>query len=497
MRLISRMLLLLLIVWPVSAQAAWRRAESNHFVVYSEESEARMRIRIGQLEDFHNLLVLLTDASTEDSPNKLHIYVVGNRRELTTIRQMGRNVAGFYSAGVESVFAVVDNSVEGSRSNEILFHEYAHHFMMQYLTGSYPAWYVEGFAEFLMTAKLESDRIDIGQFSQGRVYSAAEGPWLPIERIVSAGPRGLDSEGGAAYYAQAWLMTHYFFSTPERQAALRRYLTPVRGETQVQALVRATGMPIEQFTRELRRYIGRGSITYRRMARSGAAAVGPVQVTTLTAAADDVLLLDAAVRGGLGDEEAPALLQQIRTAAARHPQDALARRTLARAEIFHGDRAAALRLLEPLHTELPNDAELMYLRGRLHLENADKDGDEAQIALARAWFSRAHRADPNQFQSLYRFAQSYRHEPGLPSENTANALLLAQQLAPQVIEIRLNAAAMQIARGEVDYAAALLRPVLTDPHRPELAAEAQRLIDAARAGEAGPEDEAAPASSDD
>lgn len=479
MRLISRMLLLVLIVWPVTAQAAWRRAESGHFVLYSEESEARLRARIGQLEDFHNLLVRLTDATTEDAPNKLHVYVVGNHRELSTVRRMDRDVAGFYSASAEGVLAVVDSSGDGARNNEILFHEYAHHFMMQYLTGSYPAWYVEGFAEFLMTAKLESGHIDIGQFSQGRVYTAAHGRWLPIERIVSAGPDGLNSEGSAAYYAQAWLITHYFFSTPERQAALRRYLTPVRGETQVQALTRATGMSVEQFTRALRGYIGRGSINYRRMTRSAPANAVAVQVTSLSAAAEDLLLLDAALRLGLESEDAPAALQRIRTAAARHPQDALARRALARAEIFHGDRATALRLLEPLLTQLPNDAELMYLRGRLHLENADKDGDAEQIQLARTWFSRAHRADPNQFQSLYRYATSFR-DGGRLDENTVNALLLAQQLAPQVVEIRMNAAMMQITRGEVDYAEALLRPVLTDPHRPQLAAEARRLIDAAR-----------------
>jgi len=123
----------------------------------------------------------------------------------------------------------------------------------------------------------------------------------------------------------------------------------------------------------------------------------------------------------------------------------------------------------------------MYLRGRLHLDNAEGDDAEAELRLARTWFSRAHRADPNQFQSLYRFALSYMNEGGRPSENTANALLLAQQLAPRVVEIPLNAAMMQIARGDVDYAEALLRPVLTDPHYPELAAEARRLIDAARA----------------
>jgi len=280
MRLISRILLLLLVVLPVSAQAAWRRAESTHFVVYSEEPEARLRGRITQLEDFHQLLVRLTDATTEDSPNKLHVYVVRNNRALSTVRRMGRDIGGFYAAGTEGVLAVVDASADGLRNNEILFHEYAHHFMKQYLTAAYPGWYVEGFAEFLMTAKLEADRIDIGQFSEGRVYTVAQGRWLPIERILTAGPAGLDGEGGAAYYAQAWLITHYFFSSAERQAALRRYLAPVPGETQVQALTRATGMSIDQFTRELRRYIGRGSISFRRMPRAAPVNAGTIQMGT-------------------------------------------------------------------------------------------------------------------------------------------------------------------------------------------------------------------------
>ncbi len=484
MRLISRILLLVLIAWPAASQAAWRRAESSHFVVYSEEAEARLRTRIGQLEDFHNLLVRLTEATTEHSPNKLHVYVVTSHRELSTVRRMDRDVGGFYTAGTEGVLAVVNSSADGPRSNEILFHEYAHHFMSQYLTGSYPAWYVEGFAEYLMTAKLESERIDIGQFSPGRVYAAAEGPWLPIERILSAGPGGLNGDGAGAYYAQAWLMTHYFFSTSERQAALRSYLAAVGRQEPAQALTSATGMSIEQFTRELRRYIGRGSISYRRMPRAAPANAGPVRIATLPASADALLLTDAALRLELERADVAPTLQRVRAAAARYPGDVLARRTLARAELFYGDRAVALSLLEALLTELPADAELMYLRGRLHLENADKgDGGDDEIQQARTWFSRAHRADPDQFQALYRFALSFERDSQRPSENTANALLLAQQLAPQVVEIRMNAAAMQIARGQVDYAEALLRPVLTDPHRPELAAQARRLIDEARAGQ--------------
>ena len=49
--------------------------------------------------------------------------------------------------------------------------------------------------------------------------------------------------------------------------------------------------------------------------------------------------------------------------------------------------------------------------------------------------TRAHRVDPNHFQTLYRFAQSLRGEADISSENTSNVLLLAHQLAPQVATV--------------------------------------------------------------
>jgi Flp pilus assembly protein TadD len=480
MKQLLRLLLLVFAVLPSVAQAEWRRAESPHFVMFSEESERGLRNRISQLEDFHALLVQMTRVEESLATNKLHVYVVRSHRELETVRRVPRNIAGYYVASTEGILAVVNAEAEGPRSNEVLFHEYAHHFMMQYLTAPYPAWYVEGFAEYLSTAKLERERIDIGLYSPGRIYSASQGPWLPLERIISAGPEGLNAEGAAAYYAQAWLMTHYFFSTPERQAAMLRYLALAGSQPPAQALTTATGKSLEQLTRELRRYISGGSIAYRRMARNGPTATA-VTITTMPRSADDLLLYAAALRIGLSNDVAPTMLARIRTAAQRHAADPLARRTLAYAETLHGDRAAALRLLEALTAEAPNDAELLYLRGRLHFENAQQGGNrEAELRAARQWFGRAHRADPNQFQSLYRFALTHGEGAQATSENTANALLLAQQLAPQVVEIRLNAASLQIARGKIDYAEALLRPVLNDPHQPQLAEAARQMLQEAR-----------------
>jgi Flp pilus assembly protein TadD len=486
MSLIRLILLLAFGLAAGTASAQWRRAESPNFVVFSEGPENRLRERITELEDFHWLLKTMTGTSSQPaSPAKLHVYVVNGKAELKAVQDLGRDVGGFYAASGEGIAAFVDKQGAGS-NNIILFHEYAHHFMHQYLTSAYPAWYVEGFAEYFGTAKFAGRRVDIGNFDPGRIYAVTQQPWLPLERVLRAGPEGLDGPQGAAYYAQAWLLAHYFNSNRERQAALRRYLAAARTSDPVAALQTATGMNLEQFTRELRTYIGRGSIMYRRLERAEPAPP-PVTVSVLPAAADDLILHQAALRIGLWRDEPAARLQRIRTAAARHPNDPFARRVLAHAEALHGDRAVALKLLEGLQEQAPSDVELMYLRGRLHLENAEKGDEwEKESALARNWFARAHKLDPNHFQTLYRYAQSQRQGAQAVSENTVNTLLLAQQLAPQVTEIRMNAAAILIARGDLDLAQDLLAPVIADPHDRSLAQAARKMLDAARARSGAP-----------
>jgi len=303
-----------------------------------------------------------------------------------------------------------------------------------------------------------------------------------MERILSAGTAGLSREQTSAYYAQSWLMTHYFHSTPERQAALERLLPAVRGGEPRQALQSATGFTPEAFTAELRRYIRGGRITYRRMPRAETALPPPVTVTVMPRSANDLILFEAALRIGISAENEQPYLQRIRTGAARHADDPLAMRVLAHAELLYGDGAAAERLLDRLLATTPNDANLMYLKGMRHLIAAESDDPpEGAARQARQWFSRAHRADANHFQTLFRYAQSMRGEPNYVSENTSNVLLLAHRLAPQVATVTMNAAAMLMNRRQWDQAAALLRPLAVNPHDAGLALAARRMLDRAEA----------------
>lgn len=474
-------LALLTMLAAAPAMAEWRRAESPNFIVYGTISESQLRTRILLLEDFDRLMRFVTSVSAPPAPGKLHVYIVNGHDDLNTVQPVPAGIAGWYTATSDGIAALVDGRAEAG-GNEILLHEYAHHFMRQYRPNAYPAWYVEGFAEYFMTVRFTPRRIDIGNFSRGRVGSIVEGRWLPIEQMLSVQPLGLSREARQVYYAQAWLLVHYFFSSAERQAMLQRYLNAMRGDNPQEALLAATGMTPEAFTAELRRYIAGGSIRYRQLERTPGETPPAVTVTTLPAAANDLMLYEAALRIGLNEERGREYLPLIRAAAARHQNDPFAQRVLAHAELRHGDAAVADRLLDALLAASPNDAELMYFKGMRFLTAAHRDDWDTNARTARTWFARAHRADANHFQTLMRYAESMHRERDYVSENSSNILLLAHDLAPQVSSITINAASLLMARGEYAQAAGLLRPLAADPHNPGLAQAARQLLERALAG---------------
>jgi hypothetical protein len=481
-------LILALLIGVAPAQAEWRRAESPNFVLYGTISEGRLRERILQLEDFDRLMRLITNVSEPPAPNKLHIYIVDGPSDLRTVHAMPAGFTGVYIATANGIAAIVDGRTDAG--NDILFHEYAHHFMRQYAANAYPAWYVEGFAEYFSTVRFTPRKIDIGNFSPGRAYSLTDGSWLPTEQILHGNPQSMNGPAAEAFYAQSWLVTHWFFSTHERQDALRRYLVAARNGDPRDALQTATGLDVTAFTAELRRHIRGNQISYRQMNRPEGWTPAAVTVTTLPASADGLMLYAAALRIGIDEGKGPEYLQQIRGAAARHASDPFAQRILAHAELLYGDSAVADRLLDGLLQASPADAELMYLKGMRYLTASEREdaSDEARAAdsrLARDWFTRAHRADGDNYQTLFRFAQSLRGEDEYVSENTANVMMLAHQLAPQVAEITMNAAALLMNRGEYADAIALARPLSADPHNASLARAARQMIEHAQTRGAG------------
>lgn len=464
------------------AAAEWKKAESASFVVYSEASEEELREKAALLEDYHQFLRLLSGIADPPTPNKLRIYLVRSSDELREVRPVSRGVRGFYTASAAGIaaFAIDRESGGGMSGEQILLHEIAHHFMLQYRPAAYPAWYVEGFAEYVMTARFLPKTIDFGQPNANRVSWLTGSRWMPVERVLFA-PPPRDREGISLYYAQSWLVTHYLLRDTARRQKLVAYLRATSaGTDHRRAFEQVFGKDLKGFDRDVRTYALK-HMTYSTLQRSSAAATPAVRIERLPASADALLLAEAALHLG-SKEPPPGLVERIRKAAAAHPDDPYARRVLAEAEVLHGDPARGTTLLDTLLAAAPQDAELLYLKGMAHLRagRADEAKRGGQFRAAKTWFARAHKADPNHFPSLTRYAESLSGDERFVSDNTVNVLLLAHELAPQVHEITMNAAGLLLARGRHDEAERLLLPLSAHPHDAELAAAAQALLAAAR-----------------
>lgn len=462
----------------VPAAAQWRRAESQNFVVFAESSEGELRERVRILEDYDQLLRRLMRTETPPSPNKLHVYLVRGVTEMSTVLP-GVSAAGVYFTNPNGILAMADMRAQVGSEMAVLLHEYAHHFMMQYHGRVYPPWYVEGFAEFMMTARFTDHAVEVGHTNavRARTLSIRES-WLPLEQILFERSRHPAAQG--RFYAQSWLLTHYLLNGPERLRQLQSYMAALaRAEDPRRAFTASFGVEPADLQSRLRRYAA-GGLTFMRMPRPSAVSPPAVAIEQLPASAGDLLLLQASLV--VEPEHNPEALRRIRRAAARH-SDSFAQRVLAQAEAVYGDPAVAERLSDKLLAANPMDAELMHFRGMGYLRasrTAPPAERPALQRLARSWFSRAHAIDRTRFQTLYRYVQTFDGEAGAATENNAEMLLLANSLAPQVPDVRLTAARMLMGLGDFELAETLLLPLVSTAHEGPQANTARELIAKAR-----------------
>src|SRR5690606_13592784 len=229
-----------------------------------DTSERALRTYAEKIERFDFLLRSYYPIAVDHEIPKLDIYLAGGRRDMLKAEPgIGASVGGFYSPNSSRIHAVVDT--ESRMGDHVMFHEYGHHFMFQMAGAAYPSWFVEGFAEYYATADVRPDRIQYGRHSEGRMLMFVQQPvnsWAPMADVL----RWRISDSGryraGDYYAQAWGLTHYFMSTPERTGMLGQYLAAVRrGEDSVAAMQAATGRSPEQLQSDMRLYLA-GSIQY-------------------------------------------------------------------------------------------------------------------------------------------------------------------------------------------------------------------------------------------
>jgi hypothetical protein len=479
---------------PLSARADWVKVETPNFVIYTDVDATAARKDARLLEVFDAYLRIRHGLSATTPPRrKLPIYMLRRKRDLKQIYPyIDGDIAGYYSSTTEDTYAV---AMADRTDDHVLLHEYVHHFMLQHFPYGYPAWLVEGYAEFFMTAKLTPEYLEIGNYDKNRGHWLVLGEWLPFERMLGIRPGELKRDTQQAmYYAQSWALTHYMMSDPGRSKQLDAYIRAVgAGASPVKAMTDATGMAPAELQKTVHRYLMKGFPS--RRFKLDAFPEPNIAVTPVPPAAAAVLLADQRVKGDNGIDapedrtDGPVLLADVRRMAGPHAGKREADLALARVEIKLGDMATAERLLAALRTAHPNDAEVLEVSAQARLkaaETAPADRIAALRAQSRAFAGQAYKADPNRYQTLIAYLQGRESVAGYPASGDLEVFRDALTLAPQVATLRVKAAEALVKRQKYAEAAQVLRPLAFSPHPSEIGEAARTLLTAVEALAAAP-----------
>lgn len=495
---------------PGPAWAQWLRAETDHFIIYGDTSERALRAYAEKVERFDFFLRTYYPIAVDHEIPKLEIYLADGRRDMLQAEPgISASVGGFYSPNSSRIHAVVDT--KSRMGDQVMFHEYGHHFMFQMAGAAYPSWFVEGFAEYYATVDVRPDRIQFGRHSEGRMLMFVQQPvnsWAPMADVLKWRISDSGRYRAGDYYAQAWGLTHYFMSTPERTRMLGQYLAAVsRGEDSVTAMQAATGRTPEQLQNGMRLYLT-GSIQYHTPQIE--IPTPRVETTRLSPAESELAWLDLRLdrepvkvdpiepRDGETDrararreqvmrENAEFRTELIRTALAageRHRESRIGLLVKARAHRLEGRSQAGFEALEPVLTADESDPVTLRLAAELLLDMVKSEADPVQATGHRreavAYLARALDADPLDFRIYRALNESRAGERGYPSDNDISTLEVGAKLAPQSFDMRMRLGQAYMARGLYAEAMEIVLPVANNPHGGSWARRAKTLVASAQ-----------------
>ncbi|HEY0596785.1 hypothetical protein [Sphingopyxis sp.] len=480
------------------ADAKWLRADTNNFIIYSEGAERDLRDFAEKLERFDATLRNRFKIEGGKDPNPLTIYLVESASDAGRLASgsRGSSIAGFYSPSPEGSFAVSNREdfvFRGTpQSQQTLFHEYTHHFMRRFLPGAFPAWFIEGFAEFYSTVDFTREgKAEIGKPAFGRAVGLLTMPKIPAETLLFKRPLEMRNSGQVdVYYGRAWLLTHMLFSDRTRIEQLGSYIDAIdRGVDPAKAANDSFG-DLAKLDQDLDRYMK--SRLAHRMTNDPIAIAGPITVTAMDPAQDAIVPLRLERLSADDDDERLIRTRDgLRKLAGRHPGDAAVWFELAMAEWGLSDekrdKAAARAAVDKALAIDPEHVRANVLLGEMLAAAAEekKDAVDADWDAVRKPIILANRTNPDDPVPLYGYFRTFMEQGVRPPSIAVDGLARAFQLAPENIETRVSYAFALAADGHFDRAIALAKIVAFDPHDGGRGDELMKQLETMRAGTKG------------
>ncbi len=463
----------------------WNSLTTKNFKIYGKKSEKTLLKFAERLESIHYLMLISDGLTGIEKPERVSIYLVNDPMERFI---NSKRAAAFYRPLASGPIAVTPADL-GGFNTIALYHEYAHHFMLQYFAAAYPGWYIEGRAELVSTASFEKKgRISYGKAAQHRQFNLINGTWIPIADLLLKTPGEIIKRyGGDNYYGKSWLLTHYLTFSPERNGQMAKYLRAISLGAANEDAAKAFG-DLNELDRDVKRYNRDANFRFRQPELPDNL-LDDYEINRLTEAEAEILPYRLEFARAMQKEEAEKFVNKFRAKTAYFPNNLNALQLLGEIELDSRNFAEAHAAADRLISLYPNNSRAHWLKGQIILTEArveafgdnPEDGDRVEITdeikaqgkKARQYFIKANRLDNDDSLALIGYFDSFFGEPAKEAVIGLEGVYLRFPQVPS-IAIKLGQALIR----ENDYSAAkqVLQPLAFSPHGGTAAERAQRLL---------------------
>lgn len=476
----------------------WMKAESQHFIVYSNTGNDDVRQLLENLEKLDHVLRIYTNGyRIAVSPKqKITLYYHGSAGSFDdAVAGEPSEAVGLYNScghGVQA-YAVHLDRIEVLRPEQLprhqlnsslsyIFEAYARHFLYRYTDIRMPAAYIDGFAQYFSTVRFAGNQMSLGRVpaSVARyLYFLDNGHGYRLKYQDILEPAASTDTGVTAspgdrleFMAKSWLLTHHMLSTSDSLARRDQYLNQIHLDVPVgKAYTEAFGQQLPELDTAMWRYRTRGVPVMQ--VDMPALPTTRIDFTSLPNAVTDFLLADAALKSCPDRERGESVLKALAQHPGGLPNNDAAKLALSRAQVFWGKADDALPYLNAATAKENAGAEAFYLLGAAELRLAGASKDPAQLQAAIGHLTRARSLDPDSAEAAYALYQARLAASDKPDAATLDAAIAAWRNAHEVNTYARAAALAFAYTGKGDEADNALTLLAHNALAPELAKWAQ------------------------
>jgi hypothetical protein len=458
------------------ARAEWLEATSKHFIVYANGDADDLKRRAEQLERFDSVFRFFQNVpdKPEDASNRLTVYVVPDGSAVRRLYGEGsRNIGGFYQGRASGSIAFTpgrppgDDPVSRDQPRVVLFHEYAHHLLLGNFAAAYPAWFAEGYPEFLSTVRFDKDTVVVGAPAQHRAYDLLRGASFPAEKLFAANMSTIRQDDMPALYARGWLLTHllYVSADDRRRKQFTAYLNAVnRGKPGLEAAREAFG-DLKALDREMDARLRASTIPIYRFALNR---LTPPVVAVRALRPGERAMIELRMRSDRGVDRTTAqpILKEAIPIGDRYPADPVVQGWLAEMALDAGRDDLAEAAADRALAVDPKSSQALVYKGQAHLRRAReaRATDPAVWKEARGWLLKANAIDADDAYTLMLYYSSFGMAGRPATDNAKAALARAHDLVPQDDGLRFAYVHQSLIDGDIAQARSALRPLAFSAH---------------------------------